>query len=113
MGVLAFAQASFAFASCPVGRSALGQTMGSPVSMESPCDTAVAIDWTKYPNRCFGHCTADLQTVGAAVALVRSPADAPVLVVADFYASDAFRVPLQVPRLGSPPPRILFHSFLI
>jgi hypothetical protein len=60
----------------------------------------------------LAHCTSDLQLAGLSVALVRSPAAAPVLVV-----EAAGRTPDAIasyePPPGGPPRRILLHSFLI
>lgn len=110
---MAFTQASLAFSDCQLDRAALAATMASPESRACEHTGLIAKTWIKFANRCFAHCTTDLQTVSSALALVRNPADAPVLAL----------VPLE-PRLigglqfdtlppGTPPPRILFRSFLI
>ena len=84
-------------------------------SMSEPChdEAVVAKHWIKFDNRCFAHCTADLQTVGHGIALVRSPADAPVLAVPSTERRAPLRVAFEGPRPGTPPPRILFASLLI
>lgn len=114
LAAVAFAQASVAFSACPLDRESLPSAMGTANATAHECETAIATDWTKFPNRCFAHCTTDLQTVGEAGALVRSPADAPVLRL-------ALQEPMPFQRIGrealpppvAPPPRILFHQFLI
>jgi hypothetical protein len=113
LAMIAFAQASLAFSACPLDRNSLPGAVGSASVVAHDCETAVVTEWTKFPNRCFSHCTSDLQAVGAAVALVRSPADAPVLSLAPLAALPFPRTGFDGPKLGTPPPRILFQSFLI
>ena len=111
---MVFAQASLAFSGCGMERQALGVLGSTAAAGGHPCDDMPqAMDWSKYPNRCFSHCTADLQTAGGAVALVRSPAQEPVLALPP-RAPVAQRVAaFEGPPPGEPPPRILFRSFLI
>lgn len=107
-----FSHASLALADCPMERASLAQALAQ--AAENPCCGAVgpAAYESLYGNRCVVHCTSDLRLAGSAVALVRAPAEAAVLVfarVGDDYA---------LARLGAPPPeavppRILLHSFLI
>ena len=113
LAAIGFMQASLAFSGCQLDLAALSATLRSSVS--HPCDEAgiVAKAWIKFTNRCFAHCTADLQTVGDAVALVRSPADAPVLAVAPLQPLSLARSAFDTPQPGTPPPRILFRSLRI
>jgi hypothetical protein len=113
LAAIAFAQVSLAFSDCQLDRTALLATMRS--STNEPCDHGglVAKNWIKFENRCFAHCTADLQMVGDAVVLVRGPADAPVLALAPLRPLSLARIAFDAPQPGAPPPRILFRSFLI
>ena len=114
LAAIAFTQASLAFSTCQLDRKSLPRAMGSASAAAHACETAVAKDWTKFPNRCLAHCTADLQTVGDAVALVRSPADAPVLTLVRLERLPFQRTDLEaLPPPPAPPPRILFHQLLI
>lgn len=67
----------------------------------------------QHANRCIAHCTADLQLPGLAAALVRGPADAPVLVVPRVEPRFLSGAGFEVPRSPAVPSRILLHSFLI
>jgi hypothetical protein len=113
LAAIAFTHASLAFSDCQLDRTALAATMRSSAS--EPCEHGglVAKDWIKFENRCFAHCTADLQTVGHAVALVRSPADAPVLALTLAEPVSVARIAFDALQPAAPPPRILFRSFLI
>jgi len=115
LAAVAFAHASLAFSACQLERSALSQAMGSAdaAAVHRECETTMVMDWTKYPNRCFAHCTADLQTVGAAIALVRSPSGDPVLSLPRDEPRAVAHTGLAASPPGTPPARILFHSFLI
>ena len=114
LAVMAFAQASIAFADCPADRGKLSHVLATDAMLS--CDTGV-MSLTEYgpqyANRCLAHCTADLQIPAAAVAIVRSAADAPVLFLARVERSPVRPAGLQGPAPGTPPPRILLHSFLI
>lgn len=113
LAATSFAQASVAFSACQVERGQLAQTIGTPDNR--PCEDGVVMAeaWTKYTNRCLAHCTADLQATGAAVALVRSPAFAPVLLLVRVASPPVADTGLDAPPLGAPPSRILLHSFLV
>lgn len=114
LAVLAFAHASLAFSACRLERSSLAGAMEpAGVAMQRDCETAVMTDWTKYPNRCFTHCTADLQTAGDAIALVRGPGGDAVLALPRDEPRATPRTGLAASPPGTPPPRILLHSFLI
>jgi len=112
IAVLAFAQASVAIAACSMERGSLAPML----EMAEGCDCEapqVKTDAPQYANRCVAHCTADLQLSGGAAALVRSPAEAPVLLLPRFDRSPAPNTGLESPPRGTVPPRILLHSFLI
>ena len=112
IAVLAFAQASVAMAACSMERGSLAPMleMAEGCGCEGP---QVKTDGPQYANRCVAHCTADLQLAGVAAALVRSPADVPVLVVPRIDPGAVPRTGLESPPPGTVPPRILLHSFLI
>ena len=116
LAVLAFAQASLAFADCTHDRSTLADGMASGMeSSANPCpsDTCVSSAGPQYANRCMAHCTSDLQVSGTDVVLFGGPVAVHYLVVPPALplrpASGLFRDggPPQ------PPQRILLHSFLI
>jgi hypothetical protein len=114
LAVLAFAHASVSFASCPMGRGALAQVMApDPAEACQDCATSMSYSGPQYANRCVAHCTADLQMAGLPVAILRAPADAPVLMTPEADPRLSAPTGLWMPPAGTPPPRILLHSFLI
>ncbi|MGH8221904.1 MAG: hypothetical protein ACREQZ_02920 [Woeseiaceae bacterium] len=112
IALLGFAQASLALADCPIERGALAQAVEA-ANDEGCCGVSVSGFESLYGNRCVAHCTSDLQLAGLATALVRSPADMPVLLLErrDYGAGGG--TGLQAPPPGAPPTRILLHSYLI
>lgn len=112
LAVFSFSHASLAFADCPVDRATLAQAITQ--SAENPCCNGVSAAGYEslYGNRCVAHCTSDLRAAGLAVALVRAPADAPVLLLASFDDGGS-GVRLDAPPPEAVPSRILLHSFLI
>lgn len=112
LAVFSFSHASLALADCPVDRASLAQMISQ--AAEDPCCNALSPAGYEslYGNRCIAHCTSDLRAAGLAVALVRAPADAPVLLLAR-VADDRWRAELSAPPPQAVPPRILLHSFLI
>jgi hypothetical protein len=112
MALLAFAQASVALAACSMDRGGMAQmvTVGDGCG---DCNAEVKTYVPQYANRCVAHCTADLQLNGLALALVRGPADAPVLLVPRVEPRFLGGAGLEAPPPGAVPPRILLHSFLI
>ena len=113
LAAVGFAQASVSFAACTLERGRLAQVMAQ--ADEAPCDSGTHFkqDGSQNANRCLAHCTEDLQLFGLPVVLVRGAVAAAVLVVP---VTDQTRCPdtgLEAPAPGTPPPRILLHSFLI
>ena len=111
---LAFAQASVAFAVCPLERGMLSHTIApQPNEPCAGCGTSATGYDSLYANRCLAHCTADLQLTGDAVAMVRRPGDAVMLLAPRADLRLRLRAGLDAPPPGAPPHRILLHSFLI
>lgn len=112
LAVLAFAQANVALAACQIDRAEMGAAAAAP--MDGGCDCRMAADGAApLDNACVVHCTADLQVFGYAVALVREARDVLVFVLRlPLAAPVAARSSDQSPP-GSPPARIMLHSFLI
>lgn len=114
LAAIAFAQASVSFASCPMERGTLAQVMApDPAEPCADCATSVGYSGPQYANRCVAHCTADLQMAGLPVAILRAPADVPVLMTPEADLRLSAPTGLETPRAGTPPLRILLHSFLI
>jgi hypothetical protein len=111
IAVLAFAQASVVLAACTMERG----SMASMLAMEDcgGCEQQADADIAQSANRCVAHCTADLQLPGSASALLRSPAHVPVLLLPPAHRPASPRTGLDQPPPGTPPHRILLHSFLI
>ena len=112
LAVFFFSHASLALADCPVDRATLAQAIVQ--AADNPCCSTVypASYESHYGNRCVAHCTSDLRASGFAVALVRAPAETPVLWL-DRLEGDEGRAQLEAPPPQAVPPRILLHSFLI
>ena len=114
LGALAFAQASVSFASCAMERGAMARVIATEQGERCEHGATYATNSTpQNANRCVVHCTADLQAAGLPVALVRSASDAPVLLLPRVGRTLAPHTGLEATPLGTPPPRILLHSFLI
>ena len=114
IGLLVFAQASVALAACTLDRGSLPQMMGA--SSEMPCgDCGVSMTdfGPLYANRCVAHCTADLQLAGMQAALACSAADVPALFLPRTELRAGLTLGLEAPPPGTPPRRVLLHSFLI
>ena len=112
LAALAFAQTGVAISSCRFERGSLADAMGA-ADRAPECQEMTAAGGNEPANQCFAHCTSDLQTVGAAVALVRGPVAGPVLAINRTHNFIAVRTGLDSTPPGTPPPRILLHSFLI
>lgn len=112
IALMAFAQASVALAGCPMERGALSTMLhlGEPCG---GCETEFKPYFPEFANRCVAHCTADLQNAGPAIALLRGPGEPSVLVVPAALGPSSRDSGLEAPPPGSPPRRILLHSFLI
>ena len=107
-----FAQASVSVLACQMERGAPSHAVQA--SEPCPCDEAQGGGQiSQLTNLCVAHCTSDLQLAGAAVALVRAPADAPAL----FSPQGELRTPGRAVLKNSPPAsvpiRILLQSFQI
>ena len=107
-----FAQASVSVLACQMERGALSHAVQA--SEPCPCDEAQSgCESSQLTNLCVAHCTSDLQLAGAAVALVRAPADAPAF----FFPRTELRVPGRAIAEGAPPVsvpiRILLQSLQI
>jgi len=114
VALLAFAQANVAFSYCGMDRGAMSTVMAADKDESgADCERPMAQTSPRNVNLCAVHCTWDLQAAGVAVALLRSPADLPILVIALPQAAHAPRTGLWAPPSGAPPHRILLHSFLI
>ena len=111
--LLAFAQSSVAFSSCAMDRGTMSTVVAAEGESGGGCETPMTETPSQNANLCALHCTWDLEVAGAAVALLRSPADLPILTVALPHAAPARRSGLHARPSGAPPHRILLHSFLI
>ena len=106
IAVWAFGQAAVALAACSMER-------GAPMQMaDGSCD-CTGVTPSQSPNVCAAHCNADLQLCGEAPALLRAPADAPVLKVVPPRRDSTLGTALHAPPLRALPHRILQHAFLI
>ncbi len=113
LAAFAFAQASVSLASCTMERGQLAAVIATQAAEPCECDHAMIQDDPQHAVRCVAHCTADLQISHVATAIVRGAANAPVLTVSLAEIRLFAQTGLEVPPLGTPPPRILLHSFLI
>jgi hypothetical protein len=114
LAVVAFAQASLAFADCPADRGGLGHALSAETMVTCQSGMiSMSESGPLYANRCLAHCTADLQIQATGVAIVRSAADAPVLFVPLREYRPLRAAGLQGLPPGAPPLRIVLHSFLI
>jgi hypothetical protein len=112
--LLAFAQGSVAFHVCAMDRADMSSAMAmAGEKAGEACEAPMTGKPAQNANLCVLHCTADLQTTGAAVALVDSPLHSPVLAVVRAREVSTPLTGLLAPPSGAPPHRILLHSFLI
>jgi hypothetical protein len=105
---LVFAQAAVALALCPMERGGLAQ-----MSADCACQSAVPGVGELGMNGCVAHCTSDLQQSGFVLGMVPAAADAPVLIVSALEPPWSRNRGLDSSPPGTPPRRILLHSFLI
>ena len=106
----AFGQAAVALAGCDMDRGAMAQAMSMPA--DDDCDGCAQPGADSVSAVCVAHCTADLQITVAA------PEALPALAIANLVIVPAvprFTSPPLVahPSPGSPPRRILLHSFQV
>ena len=111
IALFAFAQGSVALAACAMDRAAMAHSMAAPLG--EACDGCPAGDSTPVGAVCVAHCTADLQLAALAYPIVRSPSDAPVLLLLPIHEYRIGRIACQAPPPHAVPTRILLHSFLI
>lgn len=113
IALLAFAQASVVLAACSMERGEMAR-MATATTGDDCCGPGPEFQPApQLTNDCLAHCTADLQLCGAPPALVRGPADAPVLLWPDTTRSPPLRAGSEAPPARTIPSRILLHSFLI
>ena len=110
LALYAFGQASVALAACGMDREAMAQAMAMPAG--DPCDDCAKADADSVTALCVAHCTADLQLAAAAPDALPAAAIADALIV---IAVPRFRSPPVLAYLppGTPPRRILLHSFQV
>lgn len=115
VALLLFAQASFVLSACQRERGSLAQMIMAPAMEEgcTDCTAIVAHDDALYANRCFAHCTADLQLIGDLTVFAPSAPEAPVLFVPRAHLRAPPDTGLDGAPPGAPPRRILLHSFLV
>ena len=114
LAAIGFAQAIVSFAACPTERAKMAVVIApEPAKRCDDCVMSMTHFGPLYANRCVAHCTADLQLAGLPPAIARNPADTPVLLLPRAEAAPFADTGLDVPPPGTPPPRILLHSFLI
>lgn len=112
--LLAFSQASVPFHACAMDRGAMNAAMASGSDKTGDgCEAAIAGQSPQDANLCVLHCTSDLQTAGASIALIGASNDPPLLAVVRAYAAPESQTGLLTPPAGAPPHRILLHCFLI
>jgi hypothetical protein len=108
-----FAQASVALAGCELERRTVARLVAIADETACGCEVGTAGHGPLVTNRCFAHCTADLQIAGLAVAIVPGACDSAVLHLARPSPLAALRADPGVPAGDAVPIRILLHSFLI
>jgi hypothetical protein len=110
LGLLLFTQAALATAGCDWLRAAPALAIAESTN-RPPCHEAPAVN----ANLCLAHClSADQSTDTAQVVVPVWVACAPIAVVAfDRWVARTEDLRFVLPRPSAPPPRILFHSFLI
>jgi hypothetical protein len=113
VALLMFSQGAVALAACAMDRGQPVTEAAEPCMEHMPSSGDAAPHAMQHGNLCAAHCTADLQAFAMPVALLRAPADAPVLLVAPFQRASVDRPASEAPPPRGVPPRILLHSFLI
>ncbi len=110
LGTMLFAQAALAVAACDWLRVAPAQAIlakaGEPSCHEDPAKNA---------NLCLSHCLGNDQSADTPQIAVPARNQSSLLVIADIARASALKAVLHytLPHPGAPPPRILYHSFLI
>jgi hypothetical protein len=112
IALLGFAHASLVLAACMLERGMLPQAIAAEA--HAPCaDSGTPAMACESGNLCVAHCTADLQLTGNPAVLVRSPGEPASLFVPHSDLHLALRTGLESRPPGTPPSRILLHSFLL
>lgn len=110
LGALLFAQAAVAVAACDWLRVAPAQAImakaGEPSCHEEPAQNT---------NLCLSHCLGNDQSADTPQVAIPAWNQASFLVIVDFERAPVLKAVLHytLPHPGAPPPRILYHSFLI
>jgi len=110
IAALLFGQGALALAACDWARRAPARAITQAEQGNAGC-----MEQMQNVNLCVAHCLGEDQSFDTPQVTVAAWNGAPVLVVTIPDRKDAgplnfHRTP---PRAGAPPPRILFHSFLI
>lgn len=110
LGVLLFAQAVLAMASCDWLQAAPARAIAAN-SIEQPCHEEPASN----ANLCLAHCLSADQSADIPPLAVPAWIDTVPLTVAisERWSGRALIVQFVLPRPAAPPPRILFQSFQI
>ncbi len=110
LGVLLFAQAALAVAACDWLRVAPAQAISAQVGEPSCHDTPA-----RNANLCLAHCLGGDQSADTPQVAIPASSQLVVLVIARTGGAPVLEAFQQfaLHRPGAPPPRILYHSFLI
>ena len=114
LAALLFAQAALAIAACEWLGRAPAQAIAQNAT--SPCDQTDARADNCANNLCVAHCLGEFQSLDTHQVPVFALPPVPVLEVRTPSSSSAMLVshPTRaVPPTAAPPPRILYHQFLI
>ena len=110
LGAMLFAQAALAVAACDWLRVAPAQAImakaGEPSCHEQPAQST---------NLCLAHCLGADQSTDTPQVAIPVWSQSSLLVIVDIELVPVPKVVLRytLPHPGAPPPRILYHSFLI
>ena len=114
VGALLFAQAALAIAACEWLSRAPAQAIAQ--NSASPCDQTDSRADNRANNLCVAHCLAEFQSLDTHQVHVFALPSVPVLEVQSPASSSAKLLSHStrvVPPSAGPPPRILYHQFLI
>jgi len=110
IAALLFAQGTLALAACDWARRAPALAVAQPGQGSGGC-----MEQMQNVNLCVAHCLGEDQSADTPQVVVPAWNMAPPLLVAVINRTVAREAILRhaLPYAGAPPPRILFHSFLI